>query len=106
MFIIYFFGHINSYSFGMKYILASTFIGIVSDTQWDMIYAIQTTIHVDVSKGIFSFKEHLKNGYKLSFILILSSVIMSFVLYKLYNPNIVIFLICFSIQVILCYFFR
>lgn len=33
MFIICFFGHINSYSFGMKYILASTFIGIVSDTQ-------------------------------------------------------------------------
>ena len=33
MFIIYFFGQINSYSFGMEYILASTFVGIISDTQ-------------------------------------------------------------------------
>ena len=54
MFIIYFFGHINSYSFGMEYILASTFVGIVSDTQWDMIYAIQTAVHIDVSKEKFS----------------------------------------------------
>ena len=76
MFIIYFFGHINSYSFGMEYILASTFVGIVSDTQWDMIYAIQTAVHIDVSKEKFSFKEHLKNGYKLAAILILSSIIM------------------------------
>lgn len=105
MFIIYFFGQINSYSFGMEYILASTFVGIISDTQWDMIYAIQTTTHIDVSKGNFSFKEHLKNGYKLSFMLILSSIIMSFILYKLYNPNIVIFLIYFSVQVIFMLFF-
>ena len=84
MFIIYFFGHINSYSFGMEYILASTFVGIVSDTQWDMIYAIQTAVHIDVSKEKFSFKEHLKNGYKLAISLILSSIIMAFVLYRLY----------------------
>lgn len=38
MFIIYFFGHINSYSFGMEYVLASTFVGIVTDTQWDICY--------------------------------------------------------------------
>lgn len=105
MFIIYFFGQVNSYSFGMKYILASTFVGIVSDTQWDMIYAIQTVTHIDVSQENFSFKEHLKNGYKLAFMLILSSIIMSLVLYKLYNPNIVIFLICFLVQVIFMLFF-
>lgn len=105
MFIIYFIGHINTYSFGMKYILASTFVGIVTDTQWDMIYAIQTAVHIDVSKDNFSFKEHLKNGYKLSFILILSSIIMSFVLYKLYTPNIIIFLICFFVQIVFMLFF-
>ena len=105
MFIIYFIGHINTYSFGMKYILASTFVGIVTDTQWDMIYAIQTAVHIDVSKDNFSFKEHLKNGYKLSFILILSSIIMSFVLYKLYTPNIIIFLICFFVQIDFMLFF-
>lgn len=59
MFIIYFFGHINSYSFGMEYILASTFVGIVSDTQWDMIYAIQTAVHIDVSKENFYYKNLL-----------------------------------------------
>ena len=100
MFIIYFFGHINSYSFGMEYILASTFVGIVSDTQWDMIYAIQTAVHIDVSKENFSFKEHLKNGYKLAILLILSSVIMSFALYRLYNPDITIFLIYFFVQIV------
>ena len=105
MFIIYFIGHINTYSFGMKYILASTFVGIVTDTQWDMIYAIQTAVHIDVSKDNFSFKEHLKNGYKLSFIRILSSIIMSFVLYKLYTPNIIIFLICFFVQIVFMLFF-
>ncbi len=105
MFIIYFIGHINAYSFGMKYILASTFVGIITDTQWDMIYAIQTVVHIDVSKDNFLFKEHLKNGYKFSFILILSSIIMSFVLYKLYTPNITIFLICFFVQIIFMLFF-
>lgn len=100
MFIIYFFGHINSYSFGMEYVLASTFVGIVTDTQWDMIYAIQTAVHIDVSKNKFSFKEHLNNGYKLAIMLILSSIIMSLILYKLYTPNITIFLICFIIQII------
>lgn len=100
MFIIYFFGHINSYSFGMEYILASTFVGIVSDTQWDMIYAIQTAVHIDVSKEKFSFKEHLKNGYKLAISLILSSIIMAFVLYRLYNPDIMIFLIYFFVQIV------
>ena len=100
MFIIYFFGHINSYSFGMEYILASIFVGIVSDTQWDMIYAIQTAVHIDVSKEKFSFKEHLKNGYKLAISLILSSIIMAFVLYRLYNPDIMIFLIYFFVQIV------
>lgn len=100
MFIIYFFGHINSYSFGMEYILASTFVGIVSDTQWDMIYAIQTAVHIDVSKEKFSFKEHLKNGYKLAIVLILSSIIMAFILYRLYNPDIIIFLIYFLVQIV------
>ena len=100
MFIIYFFGHINSYSFGMKYILASTFVGIITDTQWDMIYAIQTAVHIDVSKEKFSFKEHLSNGYKLATMLILSSIIFSLVLYKLYVPNITIFLIYFLVQII------
>lgn len=100
MFIICFIGNINAYSFGMEYILASTFADIVTDTQWDMIYAIQTTVHIDVSKDEFSFKKHLKNGNILSLILILSSVMMSFMLYKWYTPNVKIFLICILVQIV------
>lgn len=105
MFIIYFIGHINEFQFGIEYIIASTFVGTISDTQWDMIYSIENAVHIDVSKEQFSFKEHLKNGYKLAFLLILSSIIMSFLLYYFYKPNLIIFLIFFIVQIIDMIFF-
>lgn len=105
MFIIYFIGHINSFQFGMEYMLAIAFCGTISDTQWDMADSIENAVQIDVSKDEFNYKEHLKNGYKLCLLLILSSIIMVCLLYNFYEVNLIIFLICFVVQIIdmLCF---
>ncbi len=36
MFIIYLFGFKNSFDFGEKYILATSFATLITDTQWDI----------------------------------------------------------------------
>ena len=42
MFVIYLFGLKNSFNFGEKYILATSFATLITDTQWDIAYAIKT----------------------------------------------------------------
>ena len=76
MFIIYLFGFKNTFNFGAKYILATSFAVLITDTQWDISYAIKTVAQIDITKRIFSYKQHIKNSRKLIYILILSTLIM------------------------------
>lgn len=88
MFIIYLFGFRNSFNFGEKYILATSFATLITDTQWDIAYAIKTVAQIDITKRKFSYKEHIKNARKLVYILILSSLIMGIILYPSYKVDI------------------
>ena len=74
MFIIYLFGFKNSFDFGEKYILATSFATLITDTQWDIAYAIKTVAQIDITKKVFSYKEHIKNSRKLVCLLIISSI--------------------------------
>ncbi len=103
MFIIYLFGFKNSFNFGEKYILATSFATLITDTQWDISYAIKTVAQIDIAKKEFSYKEHMINSRKLIYILIISTFIMGVVLYPIYKVDIVATLIITGIELISLY---
>ena len=91
--IIYLFGFSNAFEFGEKYILAITFATLLTDMQWDIAHAIATVAKIDISKNNFNYKEHLKNAYKLTSLLIISIAIMFISMYKFYNTDLIITII-------------
>ncbi len=103
MFIIYLFGFKNSFNFGEKYILSTSFATLITDTQWDISYAIKTVAQIDIAKKKFSYKEHIINSRKLIYILIISTFIMGVVLYPIYKVDIVATLIITGIELISLY---
>lgn len=105
MFIIYLLGFKNSFDFGEKYILAISFSTLITDTQWDVSYAIKTVAQIDITKRKFSYKEHMQNSRKLIYILIASTFIMGMVLYPSYKVDIVATLIITGIELISLYMY-
>lgn len=57
MFVIYLFGLKNSFNFGEKYKVATSFATLITDTQWDIAYAIKIVAQIDITKKNF----HIKN---------------------------------------------
>lgn len=100
LFVTYFIGLHNEFSFGPQYILVSNFISLTTDTQWDMVDAINVTTKIDASKNEFNMKQSLKNAYQYVFLLLVSSLVMAMGLYFLYEPDIIILLITFGVQII------
>ena len=105
MFIIYLFGFKNSFNFGEKYILATSFATLITDTQWDIAYAIKTLAQIDITKKEFSYKEHIIKSRKLIHILILSIFIMGLVLYPSYKVDILATLIIVGIEIVSLYMY-
>lgn len=105
MFIIYLFGFKNAFNFGAKYILATSFATLITDTQWDISYAIKTVAQIDITKKIFSYKQHIKNSRKLIYILILSTIIMGVILYPSYKSDLTATLLIVSIELISLYLY-
>lgn len=105
MFIIYLFGFKNTFNFGAKYILATSFAVLITDTQWDISYAIKTVAQIDITKRIFSYKQHIKNSRKLIYILILSTLIMGVILYPSYKSDLTATLFIVGIELISLYLY-
>ena len=105
MFIIYLFGFKNSFNFGEKYILATSFATLITDTQWDISNAIKTVAQIDIAKKLFSYKEHMKNSRKLIYILIISTFIMGLILYPSYKVDITATLLIVGIELISLYMY-
>ena len=105
MFIIYLFGFKNSFNFGEKYILATSFATLITDTQWDISNAIKTVAQIDIAKRLFSYKEHMKNSRKLIYLLIISTFIMGLILYPSYKVDITATLIIVGIELISLYMY-
>lgn len=80
MMIIYLFGFKNAFSSGEEYLLALNLVGLCTDTQWDTMDAIETVAKVDISKGRYEYKKEIKNAYLFTLIVVISSVIMTFIL--------------------------
>lgn len=103
MFIIYLFGFKNAFNYGDKYVLAISFATLITDTQWDIGGAIKTVAQIDIAKKEFSYKEHMKNSMKLTYMLIASSGIMGLILYPFYNADLTVVLIVAGMELACMY---
>lgn len=86
--IMYFFGFSNAFEYGEKYMVAITFATLVTDMQWDVAESVRTVAKIDIAKGKFNYDEHFKNALKLYLLLILSVLLMSFIAYPFFRPDI------------------
>ena len=98
-FIIYLFGYSNALGFGEKYITAMNFIALITDTQWDSTSAITTVAKIDISKKEFNYRKQVNNAYKLIILLLSTSFIMFFMLYKTYMIDVKIAMIYFVVEI-------
>ena len=100
MFLIYGIGFGNSFSYGIKYLSAINFEALTTDAQWDVLTSVDTAARIDLAKDQFNYKESLKNAYKLLALLIGSILLLNFILYWYYTPNLCILIILLLIQII------
>lgn len=100
MFLTYGIGFGNSFSYGEIYATAINFESLTTDTQWDMLYSVDTVSKIDLADNKFNYKESLKNAYKLLAILITTTLIMNVTLYWYFKPNLKILIIILLIQII------
>ena len=99
-FFTYLFGYNNALAFGEKYITALNFAALITDTQWDAFEAIKTVAKIDISKGVFNYKEHKKNSYNLLALLLFTTFIMFILFYKNYQLSIFITMIYLGVEVV------
>ncbi len=99
-FITYLFGFSNALEFGKEYIVALNFVALVTDTQWDSLYAIDTVAKIDISKEKFNYKEHRRNAYKLIGILLFTTFLMILFSYRNYELNFAIMLMYLSVEIV------
>lgn len=99
-FFIFLFGLSNALDFGEEYVLALNFVALITDTQWDAIDSISTAAEIDISKGKFNYKKHIKDSYKLMLILLSTSILMYLILNWFYDLNIILVLIYFSFELV------
>ena len=97
---IFLFGLSNALEFGEQFLLALTFVALITDTQWDTTDAIVTAATIDISKNNFNYKEHRNNAYKLLGILFLTSLFMFVCLYGFYDLDFKITMIYFGFEII------
>ncbi|MCT4613136.1 MAG: hypothetical protein N4A47_07185 [Clostridia bacterium] len=100
MFVIYMVGVNNIMQYGKEYVVAITFVTLITDTQWDISDAVTVVAKIDISQNKFILKKHIKNAYKLLSILLMSTIIMLLVLFRYYDLNLTIVLISLSVDVL------
>lgn len=99
-FFIYLFGLSNALEFGPEYSLAITFVSLITDTQWDVLDAVNAVAKIDITKRHFNFRQSLRNAYKLVILLYCSVGIMFFCLHRFYNLNLPIVLTFLGLELI------
>lgn len=98
--LIYLFGLSSSFECGADFTLALTFVTLITDTQWDTLKAIDVTSKIDLSHRNFNFIDQVKNAYKLLALLFLSTALMWFGLYQLYDLDLGITLAYLSFELL------
>lgn len=96
----YLFGLSSTMNYGEEYILALTFVALITDTQWDISNSISTVAKIDISQNNFNYKSHVKNAKKLSYLLMASVLFMLVIMYNFYDLNLFITIIFLAFHII------
>lgn len=105
----YLFGLSSTMNYGEQYILALTFVALITDTQWDISNSISTVAKIDISQNNFNYKTHVKNAKKLSFLLIMSVLLMFVIMFNFYDLNLIItiiFLVFHIVDFAICPYYK
>lgn len=62
MFLTYIIGFNRNFSLGAIYIATINFESMMTDTQWDILYSVDTVSKIDISEGKFDYRKSLKNA--------------------------------------------
>lgn len=100
MFLIYWLGFKNAFVAGPEYIAAINFVTLITDAQWDSVYAIKTVAKIDIAKDRFNYKTASKNGIYLTLIALCSSFVMFGALWPIYRVSLPIVLICMALEIV------
>lgn len=98
LFLVYLFGLKNVNNYDAKYIAAANFATLITDTQWDALVAVTVVAKIDLVKGRFQYKEHLRRSYMLTGFLLSTSVVMLLLLYRWSAVNLGLVLIFFGLE--------
>ncbi len=96
----YFFGYSNAFEGGAEYVAAINFVALITDAQWDCCNAMSTVAKIDIANGKYNYKQTMKNCVKYTLIIMSTSIIAFFALFKLYNVDLKIGLICLLVEVV------
>lgn len=99
-FFVFLFGLSNALEFGPQYGLATTFVSLTTDMQWDVLDSINALAKVDISKRRFNLKKTFRNAYKLLALLFTSTAVMFFLLYRFYELSLPITLIYLGLELL------
>lgn len=83
----YLFGFRNAFQYGEQYMVVIAFFNLITDTQWDISYGIDTIAKVDICQGKFHYATSLRHSLKLYALLNLSTMIMAILMYPFYKPT-------------------
>ncbi len=100
MLIIYLFGYSTAFSFGAQYVISLNFVNLVTDPQWDAFDSISKIAKIDISNSNYNYKKAMKDSIVITIFYILSSVVLFFALFKVFNVTLWIGLVCLGIQAI------
>lgn len=87
-------------SYGGEYASALTFILLITDPQWDALNAVSTVAKIDISYNAFNYYKQHKEAYKLTGILILSSLLMGVCMFNMYDLNIKLVIIFWILEML------
>lgn len=99
MLLIYLFGFSAAFSFGAEFAVALNFVNLITDPQWDALGAIGKIAKIEISQSTYNYKRALKFSSVISVFYIMTSLVMFFSLFWVYDLILVIGLIYLFIQI-------
>ena len=85
MLVIYLFGYSKAFGYGEEYVTALNFVNLITDPQWDALGGINKIAKIEISQNCYNYKKALKHSALVTLFYTLTSTVLFFSLFKVYN---------------------
>lgn len=85
MLLIYLLGYSKAFSYGGEYVTALNFVNLITDPQWDALGGINKIAKIEISQNCYNYKKALKHSAIVTLFYTLTSAVLFFSLFKVYN---------------------